>query len=249
MRFLVAFALVLAACAHHEPPQWDAGGAGYSVVALPSSMMPAIDGGGASANDVDGNGGAALAFGAALADAGSGGDGAASEAASVSSASRPAPRDVDQDAGALPQTHDEPQPAGPAFDAHVAALWDAIASDDAERAMPFFFPLAAYEQVKAIASPARDWRIRLAAAYKRDIHDLHIKLGPKASRAKLVRVDVPMARARWVEPGEEYNRIGYYRVFGTKLRGDIDGRAVTVDVTSLISWRGEWYCVHLSGVK
>jgi hypothetical protein len=243
MRMMVAFALVLAACAHREPPQWDAGGAGYSVVALPSSMMPAIADGGAGPNDADGNGATALAFGAAIADGAAAGDGARSAAAI------PPERDVGQDAGALPQTHDEPQPSGPTFDAHVAALWDAIANDDAERAMPFFFPLAAYEQVKAIASPARDWRIRLAAAYKRDIHDLHIKLGPKASRAKLVRVDVPMARARWVEPGEEYNRIGYYRVFGTKLRGDIDGRPVTIDVTSLISWRGEWYCVHLSGVK
>jgi hypothetical protein len=58
-----------------------------------------------------------------------------------------------------------------------------------------------------------------------------------------------MARARWVEPGEEYNKIGYYRVFGTRLRGEADGHTVTVDVASLISWRGEWYCVHLSGVK
>ena len=248
MRVIVCLALVLGACAHREPPQWDAGGGSYAVVPLPSSMMlPAIGDASANANAANGdasNGATAIAFGAGI---GVGDGGVVSGGAS--DAAIPPVRDLDQDAGALPQTHDEPQPAGATFDAHVAALWDAIASDDAERAMPFFFPLAAYEQVKAIASPARDWRIRLAAAYKRDIHDLHIKLGPKASRAKFVRADVPMARARWVEPGEEYNRIGYYRVFGTKLRGDIDGRAVTVDVTSLISWRGEWYCVHLSGVK
>jgi hypothetical protein len=115
--------------------------------------------------------------------------------------------------------------------------------------MPFFFPLTAYAQVKAIANPAADWKARLVAHYARDIHALHAKLGPNAARAHFVAADVPMDRARWVEPGEEYNRIGYYRVYGTKLRGELDGAEIALDVTSLISWRGEWFVVHLTGVK
>jgi hypothetical protein len=216
---IVCIAVALAGCTRREPPQWDAGGGSLAVVALPPGMAVQSDAAGADASD---------AGAAAIADAG----------------------DLSgEDAGTLPQTHDEPEPSGARFDGRVAALWDAIVNDDPDRAMPFFFPLTAYEQVKAISNPARDWRLRLVAAYKRDIRDLHLRLGPHASHAKLVRVEVPMPRARWVDPGEEYNRIGYWRVFGTKLRGDVDGRTVTIDVTSLISWRGEWYCVHLSGVK
>jgi hypothetical protein len=167
--------------------------------------------------------------------------------ASIEGASPEAPSgDAD---GRLPQTHARPEVTGSAFQARARALFDAIARDDVDHAMPFFFPLTAYAQVKAIANPAADWHARLASHYARDIHALHATLGPNGSRATFVAVDVPMDRARWVDPGEEYNRIGYFRVYGTKLRGEIDGAPVTVDVTSLISWRGEWYCVHLTGVK
>ncbi len=115
--------------------------------------------------------------------------------------------------------------------------------------MPFFFPVTAYEQVKAVGSPASDWRRRLVAAYKRDIHALHKRLGDKAESAKLVRLDVPDERARWVEPDEEYNKLGYYRVYGTRIVYEVDGKERTFDISSLISWRGEWYVVHLTGFK
>jgi hypothetical protein len=145
----------------------------------------------------------------------------------------------------------------------VAALGEAIVRDDPERAMAFFFPLGAYEQVKDIGSPAIDWKRRLVAAYVRDIHALHARLaeaqalrdGPpedSGTGARLLGLDVPDARARWVEPGEEYNKIGYFRVFGSRLRFEVGGPKQTLqtfDVKSLISWRGEWYVVHLSAIK
>jgi hypothetical protein len=87
------------------------------------------------------------------------------------------------------------------------------------------------------------------AAYVRDIHTYHAKLGADASRAQLKSYDVPMAQARWVEPGEEYNKIGYYRVFNSKLRYEVDGEAGSLEVKSMISWRGEWFVVHLRSVK
>jgi hypothetical protein len=157
--------------------------------------------------------------------------------------------DAGPDPGTLPQTKDKPEASGAAFDARVAALWDAIVKDDPDRAMPFFFPVTAYEQVKAITNPASDWRRRLVAAYKRDVHALHKRLGDQAASAKLVRADVPQDRARWVEPNEESNKLGYYRVYGTRLLYELDGRERSLEVTSLISWRGEWYVVHLSGFK
>jgi hypothetical protein len=152
------------------------------------------------------------------------------------------------DSASLPQTRDVPHASGAAFEARRAALWDAIVADDPERAMPFFFPLGAYQQVKDVADPAADWKRRLVAAYRHDIRALHTRLGVDAGQARFLGLDVPDARARWVEPGEEWNKIGYYRVFGSKLRYTVDGLEHTVDVKSLISWRGEWFIVHLSAI-
>jgi hypothetical protein len=52
-----------------------------------------------------------------------------------------------------------------------------------------------------------------------------------------------------VEPGEEWNKIGYFRVFDPKLRYEVDGAGRSFTVKSLISWRGEWYVVHLNAIK
>lgn len=142
-----------------------------------------------------------------------------------------------------------PQASGAPFDARVRALWSAIVGDDPDEAMTFFFPLSAYKQVKDVSDPESDWKRRLVAAYQRDVHMLHTRLGPDAIRAVLVKLDVPDSRARWVEPGEEWNKIGYYRVFGSRLRYTVDGSERTFDVKSLISWRGDWYVVHLSAIK
>jgi hypothetical protein len=152
------------------------------------------------------------------------------------------------DPGILPQTRDRPR-LGPAFEARAAALWDAIVKDDPDRALPAFFPVSAYKQVKAIPSPESDWKRRLVAAFTRDIHKLHERLGRQAASARLLELEVATERARWVEPGEESNKIGYWRVFGSKLRDETDRGAAALDISSLISWRGEWYVVHLASFK
>jgi len=150
------------------------------------------------------------------------------------------------DPATLPQTHDKPSDDSDAFLARAEALFDAIQNDDPDRAMTAFFPRGAYEQVKAITNPASDWRYRLVANFKRDIHAAHAKLGRKSTAMRFVGFDVG-AGARWVEPGEEGNKVGYFRAYGSRLRFSVEGQDRTVDVTSLISWRGEWYVVHLTG--
>lgn len=153
------------------------------------------------------------------------------------------------EAGKLPQTKDKPAASSPLLDQRAATLWDAIAHDDPDRAMPFFFPVTAYAQVKDVSNPASDWRNRLVSAYKREIHGLAKRLGKNADAAKLVRLEVQDERAKWVEPQEEYNKIGYYRVYGTKLVYEVDGKERSFEISSLISWRGEWFVVHLTGFK
>jgi hypothetical protein len=148
------------------------------------------------------------------------------------------------------QTDEKPLASSPALERRARGLWDAIVADDPERAQSFFFPLAAYEQVKAVANPAADWRRRLLAAYARDIHALHTHLRKHAPSARWVRIEVPERRSQWVKPGREMNKLGYHRVYGSKIIYAVaDGSEHAIDITSLISWRGEWFVVHLTGFR
>jgi hypothetical protein len=155
------------------------------------------------------------------------------------------------DPGLLPQTHDLPSDTDPAFTARVAALWQGIVTGNPAVAMPFFFPLTAYRQVKAIADPDHDWQDRLVAQYGLDITRLHRLLESGASSApaaSFVRVDVPTSQSVWVLPGQEYNKGSYYRVYGTRIVYQVGGQTRFLPVYSLISWRGEWYVVHLGPI-
>ncbi|NUR27270.1 MAG: hypothetical protein HOV83_15725 [Catenulispora sp.] len=149
------------------------------------------------------------------------------------------------DPGKLPQTKTLPTTGDPQFLAGVNALWQGIVDDDPQKAMPFFFPESAYLQVKAIADPASDYRNRLIGFYTLDIHAAHRLLGAGAKDAKLVGVTVPADQAQWIPPGGEQNKLSYYRVYGARLTYTQGGRTKSFGLFSLISWRGEWYVVHL----
>jgi hypothetical protein len=153
-----------------------------------------------------------------------------------------------QDPGALSQTDAKPTASGATFDTGVAALWQGIVRDSAISAAPFFFPLGAYLQVKAISNPADDYQQRLIASFAEDLHQLHTQLGADAPSATLVGLDVP-DQAVWITPGVESNKLPYWRVYGSTLRYTVRGETRTFPVTSLISWRGEWYVVHLGAVR
>src|SRR5262245_16744923 len=168
-------------------------------------------------------------------------------AASATTSTTSAPATTDP--GALPQTDDKPTASGATFDAGVHALWTAIATDNPEAGHPSFFPRSAYLQVKSIQDPAGDYQQRLLGNFADDVHTLHAQLGTDASRATFAGVDVPGDQAVWVQPGAEYNKLSYWRVYGTTLRYTVDGQTRTMPVTSLISWRGEWYVVHLGPIR
>src|SRR4029079_3763958 len=117
----------------------------------------------------------------------------------------PAPTTTTQpDLQFLPPPPDKPSASRARFIAGSGALWQAIVTDNPDAAMPFFFPLGAYQQVKAISNPESDWRTPRVAAYAEDIPALHNRLGSRASAAQLTGIDVPDAQATWVQPGEEY---------------------------------------------
>lgn len=154
------------------------------------------------------------------------------------------------DGGPLGQTEDRPSPHSDFFESHARDLFEAIVHDEPARAVPFFFPKVAYEQVKDIAKPGRDWEHRLLGQLERNVHAYHRQLGRHRDEARFVRLEVPMERAKWMKPGSEGNRVGYWRVLHSRLIYlDHEERERFLDVTSFISWRGEWYLVHLHGFK
>jgi hypothetical protein len=157
---------------------------------------------------------------------------------------------LDADGKPLPQTDERPSLSSTAFQQRIAAVAQAIISGDTEPAVAAFFPLVAYQQVKDVAKPERDYRFRLVANFKRDILEYRRALGAGAAGAKFSGVTVPERDAKWMAPGSEGNKLGYFRVLRSRLHFTLPaGRSHDFELTSLISWRGEWYVVHLHGFK
>ena len=150
----------------------------------------------------------------------------------------------------LPQTNERPSTKTASFEARMSLIERAIKFGHAEDALPAFFPVGAYAQVKDIPEPEKDWEHRLVGAFRRDLAEYRKKLGPGAEKSILVNVSVPEAQARFMKPGSEGNRVGYYRVLRSRLTFRLaSGKERSFEVTSMISWRGEWYVVHLHGFR
>jgi hypothetical protein len=150
----------------------------------------------------------------------------------------------------LPQTEARPSVTDERFKRRMQRVADAILSGDAEQARSAFFPLVAYAQVKDVQKPERDYRFRLMAHFERDVREYRKALGKAAEHAEFLGVEVPEPRVQWMKPGKEGNRIGYFRVLRSKLRFRLaDGKERSFELTSMISWRGEWYVVHLHGFE
>jgi hypothetical protein len=156
---------------------------------------------------------------------------------------------LDAEGQPLPQTEDEPSVDNPIFQDRMKRLWEAIVADDPEKVRDFCFPVEAYSQVKGIEKPERDWKYRLWKNFKRDIHKYHQRLGKKRGEAKLLEIEV-RTKPKWMKPGSEGNLIGYWRVTRSFIHYEnAEGKKRRFDLTSMISWRGHWYVVHLHGFE
>jgi hypothetical protein len=176
--------------------------------------------------------------------------GVAPAAASATPSANTAPVLLDAEGKPLPQTDQRPTLSSSSFQQRIEAVAKAIISGDAEPAAGAFFPLVAYQQVKDVAKPERDYRFRLLANFKRDVLEYHHALGAAAADAKFGGVTVSERDTRWMAPGAEGNKLGYFRVLRSRLHFTLPtGRSRDFELTSLISWRGEWYVVHLHGFE
>lgn len=145
------------------------------------------------------------------------------------------------------QTSVRPPAHSAVFRAEMTDLWAGVVSGRPHFAMPSFFPVVAYEQVKAIAYPAADWQNRLVAEFRADVIAAHNLIGSNARSATLVRVVVPEPQADWISPGACSNNVGYWHVAGARVVYRVGGHVRSFGIASLISWRGRWYVVHLGG--
>jgi hypothetical protein len=150
--------------------------------------------------------------------------------------------------GSLPQTAALPSSTSPQFLAAMGDLFDAISQGTPPTAAGAFFPEAAYLQLKTIAGAASDYEHRLVGDYDLDILAANAAMGPGAATATLVSVDVPMQYAHWVPPGVCDNSVGYFEVANSRMVYSSGGRTGSFGIASLISWRGEWYVVHLGAI-
>ena len=148
----------------------------------------------------------------------------------------------------LHQTGKRPPANSPVLHAEMTDLWAAVVTGRPKLALPAFFPLVAYQQVKAIADPAADWQNRLVAEFDLDISAAHDLLRGHARHAALLRVIVPQEQASWIDPGVCYNGVGYWHVAGARLVYRVGGQERSIGIASLISWRGRWYVVHFGAV-
>jgi hypothetical protein len=171
---------------------------------------------------------------------------AASATPPATASASPAALPVAPGAGARPQTRAFPRTDSVAFRNAMADLWLAVTTGNPRFARPGFFPVAAYEQVKAEPYPAADWQDRLWYDFVLDVRAAHRLLG---SGATLDRVIVPKAYAAWVYPGACHNTIGYWHVPGARVVYRAHGKERSFGIASLISWRGVWYVVHLGAVE
>ena len=125
-------------------------------------------------------------------------------------------------------------------------LFDAIVQDDPALGESFWFPKEPFIPLKDVKGPDKYWN-NLHRTYGRDIHALHRK---RKSWDGATFVSFKMGSTpKWVPPGDEANKIGYYRSFRSKLTYRIDEKNVTIDVHTLISWQGQWFITHLSKFK
>jgi hypothetical protein len=130
----------------------------------------------------------------------------------------------------------------------MADLWRGIQRDSTRQALPAFFPVDAYAQLKTLGDPRGDWLDRLVGDYTLDLGAAHELLGSNARRDRLVEVLVPEQYAHWVPPGVCDNSIGYYEVPNARVVYRSPSGLASLGIASMISWRGVWYVVHLGEV-
>lgn len=139
-----------------------------------------------------------------------------------------------------------PPSAGADLDKKAASLFEAIVKNDASLAESFWFPLEPFLSVKDIKDAGAYWK-QLRRTYAADVERFH-RTKKSWDGARFVRFELG-TEPTWVKPGEEGNRVGYYRTFRAKLFYEHNGREDHLRVNVIISWQGRWFITHLDKIR
>jgi hypothetical protein len=176
-------------------------------------------------------------------------DAGAPDASGGAAASAPSASPQAKEAEALPidpENKTKPQSTSEELNARAKALFEAIVKNEPALGDPFWFPKEPFIPLKDVKGPEKYWK-NLHAAYAEDIRKVHRKR-KSWEGAKFKSFEIG-STPKWVKPGDEANKIGYYRSFRGKLRYELEGETYTIEVHTVITWQGRWYVTHLLKFK
>jgi len=145
-----------------------------------------------------------------------------------------------------PENKVKPPETSEELQARAKALFEAIVKDEPAIGDPFWFPKEPFIPLKDVKGPEKYWK-NLHAAYAADIHKVHKKRKSwEGATFKDFKIgSIP----KWVKPGDEANKVGYWRSFRGKLRYELEGETYSIEVHTVISWQARWYITHLLKFK
>lgn len=160
-----------------------------------------------------------------------------------------------EDAGAPPPPkeppHDPANKAKPPIDseelqARARSLFEAIVHNNPALAEDMWFPRDPFLILKDIKDPGKYWD-QLHRTYAKDIEKLHRKR--KSWEGAEFEKFEPGSPPKWVKPGDEGNKIGYFRTVKGNLVYRMEGKTQKIEVRVMISWQSRWFITHLSKFK
>lgn len=154
----------------------------------------------------------------------------------------PAPKEAEYD----PKNKAKPPVDSEELQARARALFDAVVQNNASLGEDLWFPREPFLILKDIKDPGKYWD-QLHRAFVKDVEKLH-KKRKSWEGAEFVKFE-PGSAPKWVKPGEEGNKIGYYRTVKGNLVYKAEGKAHKLEVRVMISWQNRWYITHLGKFK
>jgi hypothetical protein len=159
------------------------------------------------------------------------------------------------DASDAPPQHTRAVPeAGPADDSlppstsdelttRAKHLLEAIQKDDGDLAADLVFPRDAYLTVKDVADPGKHWDAKVLAAFRAQIHKLHLHT-KGVDHAAFVSFEVGQPVVQALPKKKDLKRT-LWRAHRSRLHFTVDGKALHIEVAEMTGWQGSWYVTHL----
>ncbi len=150
---------------------------------------------------------------------------------------QPSPKEV------LPGDEDLPGAAGPEMLGRLSHLFEAILQNKAELAVDILFPRDAYLQARDNSDPAKVWEQKVLGGFSKDITLLRRKF-KTSDKIQVLKFDLGRSVQQMSPKKHEFKK-AFWRVKKSKVYITRNGKAETVDIAEMTSWRGAWYVTNL----